>query len=140
MQSDTATKKRRAAEVARLARLVERFHGNRSAIARAMSRGGFTITRQGVTGKLERAGLLAEADRLSHLALKPGQRTNLDGDELDLERAALVDALAGVEHYGDAIEDNGGPLAYSIATLWRKISAYQVTREEVAEERARRAR
>ena len=142
MLSDRETERRRIREWNQLARLVERHNGNRTAIARDLSRGGFTITRQGITNKLRRHGLLEAADMLSALAMKPGQRHHLDAEELVKERADLLAALVEADRYETAIRANGGPLGYSIPTLYRKIQAHKITREEVAaeKERARRRR
>lgn len=126
-QSDTANERRT------LAKLVAAHAGNRSAIARALSEMGTPITRQGVSAKLKRHGLLEEADRLSTAACKPGPRNNVPAAQLRQQREQLLDALARVATY-----DEAPPLlGYSSATMYRLIRLHRVTPRQVAAQRKR---
>lgn len=130
-QSDTANDRERTG----LAKLVREYAGNRSAIARALSEGGNEITRQGVSAKLRRFGLLEEADRLSVSARKPGPRDHVPAAELRRQRETLLDAMAKVETYDEA----PALLGYSSATMYRLIKQYKITPRQVANRRNRKA-
>ena len=128
-QSDTANERRI------LSKLVAKHAGNRSAIARELSDGGNEITRQGVSAKLRRLGLLEEADRLSVAANKPGPRDNVPAAELRRQREALLAALAKVDTYDEA----PALLGYSSATMYRLIKLYKITPRQVASRRKKLA-
>ena len=114
---------------------MELHQGNRSAIARALSKGSSTITRQGVSRQLERHGLLAEADRLSSMSRKPGPRNNVPTGRLREERETLLNTLASVATYDEA----PAKLGYSPATMYRLIKEHSITARQVANRRKKLA-
>ena len=127
-QSDSGTWSNERQE---MRRLVREHQGNRTAIARALSERGQKITRQGVSSKLRRLGLLEEADKLSQAASKPGPRDNVPPAILEREREALLDALARSETYADA----PAKLGISIATMYRRIASHGIKQRHVVKRR-----
>ncbi len=73
-------------------RLVEAHAGNRSAIAKALSKGGHAITRQGVGKALQKLDLRDLADRLAVSSGRSGPRP-LTPEEARGEREALLQAV-----------------------------------------------
>lgn len=123
------------AERKELRALVREHSGNRSAIARALSEAGKTITRSGVGAKLRRLGLVEEADRLAAAAHIPGPRNNVPAGELKRERQQILDALASVDTYAEA----PAKLGIAIATMYRKIDRHGITPHQVAARRKKLA-
>jgi len=123
------------AERADLEALVLRCSGNMSAIARELSAGGKRITRQAVTRRLARFGLLRLAGEMAIAGGVSGRRRAQPpkGSKVhQIERERILDALAAAATYDAA----AGPLGLTRRTLYRRIARYGITPEQVAERRA----
>lgn len=113
------------ADRARLLDLIIAHDGNLSAMARALA----PIHRQALSKKLERAGLLAEADVARALAGVRGRRLTLPGVHPDPvgERRMILDAVARHPGYRDAAR----ALGISDRTMLRRMARYRIKPEEV---------
>lgn len=112
--------------------LVGQCLGNRSRMARELDRRGQPLSRQAISVRLERAGLLVEADRLSAGDRKRGPRRNLPKVDGSKEKAAILKALSEVDRYADA----PAKLAMTHATFYRRLHDYGITRAMVKRSRA----
>jgi len=132
-QTDTATAD--SSEREKLEALVRQHDGNRSAIAAALTSAGQPITRQAVTKKLQRVGLIALADDLALSAKGMGQRNHVSPEAEAEDRSRILQALAKAKTYDEA----AAPLEMSVPTLYRRIAKYKIKRAEVAREKKRLA-
>ena len=138
MRNDTA---RRANSIdlddkAALKALVVECAGNRSRMARALAERGQPLSRQAISVRLKRAGLLVEADRLSASDRKRGPRNNLPKSAARKEREVILDALARSKRYADA----PALLDMTHATMYRRIAEYEITTAMVKRRRAKLAK
>lgn len=127
-----ASERRRNVPAAQLAALVERHKGNRSAIARALTKRGIPAERQYITPLLERHGLLARADELSVKARKFGPRHYLSDEVRGAHRVATLQALATATTRAAAAKK----LRMGAASLYRWIGRHAITDEEIEAIRA----
>lgn len=134
-QSDSATV---TAEYTSMKQLVESLGGNQSAIARALSDGKPKgteghVTRQGLKKRLVRLGLDELANKLAIEGDVSGNR--IEPPEVFAERRGhLLATLAGFATNNEALPS----LNCSAMALYRKLSKYKITRDEVAAHRAAR--
>lgn len=117
----------------RLQRLVEKHHGNLTAIAREFSRRKDPITRQGVAQRLAQHGLQSYALDERRAARVTGPRL-ADDEALAAERAQLLQALGSTASYSGAQR----ALGLSRRTFYRKLAAHGITVAIVAKARRKK--
>lgn len=124
----------------RLTRLVERHHGNLSSMCRDLAKGREFISRQGLTARLRKYGLVEAACAERARSGVTGPRVHLaDGSaDPEAERETILQTLALTQTYEHARAE----LGMSRRTLYRKLSKYEITAEvvETRRQRLRRAK
>lgn len=112
-----------------LQKLVRTSRGNLSEMARALAQAQQPITRQALTRKLDRLGLLVEADTLRHAAGVSGPRTHIPGGMPDpaAECQQLLDAAASAANYQAAADS----LGIGRRTLFRRLRQFDLTPAKV---------
>lgn len=119
----------------RLRTLVNAHKGNRAAIARALTLGGYEITRQGVSQLLTRHGLGVLADQVRSPNIRGSRNAPKVAGGKKAARARLLDTLARSPNY----EAAAAALGISRRGLFRQLDRYEITRATVEARRTRLA-
>lgn len=98
--------------------LVREEQGNRSRIADRIG-----LSRQGVSARLRKLGLLREADDLKLSSGTPGPRPSVGGRVKREERNRILDALAAAPNREAALPE----LGMTIAALYRRMKWLKIT-------------